>query len=220
MGRVFDNLEYVTECGRRLAQLVDVEEELRWIVSSIALLEADPTATAMHSDADRRKNLALWWCCVVRYSRCFGEGKRSRIEKLVDSLRADELEMHEFLRGLRHGYMAHAGAEFEDYSCGVVALVDALGPRVAGVWTATSAYHLPRSEELERVQSLCIRLVELLEERIVAKRTKFRSEISALSGSQLQTLQRLTPKTYGRGTHELRGRQEFDPVIPEHRAGE
>lgn len=64
---------------------------------------------------------ALWTCALIRYARCFVEGKRFGLsESIFAGLQGDPVEVHRYYMNLRNKHIAHSVNPFEQMEVGLV----------------------------------------------------------------------------------------------------
>jgi hypothetical protein len=202
------NVAIDSRLGASLACLHDVRAELVWICALVPLF---PKITSDSPPESREAcvALAMWWCCVVRYWRCFGEGKRTDYPShLLASLTPDSTAFHLRMKTLRHKFAAHPDGAFDVFGCG--AMVDASDRgKAIGHWNASIRKHAPADAELAKLQELCIELVVLLDPHIERMSAKFAAEIEAYDPTLLATKEIYRPPLVEAGKHEFAIRYEL-----------
>lgn len=80
---------------------------------------------------------ALWTSALVRYARCFANGKRFGLkESLFSGLNGDPVGTHRYFMGMRNKHIAHSVNPFEQVQVGLVLAREGEGERkVVGVST-------------------------------------------------------------------------------------
>jgi hypothetical protein len=97
--------------AHRMASLGGVMNDLRGVIDYCNLLN--------EHQSFERLNFCEWEAisiaAVVRYARCFVEGKRDRLnETMLSDASIEMQQLHAFLMSLRHRHVAHSVNPFED----------------------------------------------------------------------------------------------------------
>jgi hypothetical protein len=99
--------------ARRINGLVLIRKDLQFSASALETLIAQPKKAEMLIVRQ-----SLWYAAIVTYAKCFvdadGRGMRLQSRSVFKSDAEKLTKIHEWMMGLRHSYIAHAGQNDEE----------------------------------------------------------------------------------------------------------
>ena len=114
----YEDINVKVDCGiaHELADLELIRNDLERAVKCcerLISLRGSPKSEPLIRES-------LWITALVAYARCFGKGKRLRLDDaFLRRLAPSTLATHKFMLGLRNGHIAHSVNVFEQAQVGV-----------------------------------------------------------------------------------------------------
>ena len=137
---------------------------------------------------------ALFDSCVVRYRRCFNDGLRAKLNKLLASLTPQEASLHSFIVTLVNKHTAHSENEFERAYSKLYISISEDGVLTRGSFGGgfhrTLALSLQTIEEISVLIDRLITVTELWQKEIESRLAK---EVAAMSDEEIRQLPDDTP---------------------------
>jgi hypothetical protein len=133
---------------------------------------------------------------VIRYCRCFTSGNRTklRIEDLI-SARTEEIELHNYMRGVRDWHIAHPVNQQEVHAVHLIVALSRSGELEVRGASSFSAAAMPLdSMQMECAVSLTDKWISLLQKKVVDEQLRLRPYAQALSATQLLALPERNPE--------------------------
>jgi hypothetical protein len=113
---------------------------------------------------------ALFDSCVVRYRRCFNDGARARIDKLLAGLTPEEKNLHAFIVTLVNKHTAHSENQFEVAHSRLYISISDDGELTRGAFGGGT--HRTLALSLQTIET-----ISALVERLIALTNQWRKEI-------------------------------------------
>jgi hypothetical protein len=138
---------------------------------------------------------ALGIAALIRYCRCFTSGSRSKL--IIDDLASatsEEIELHDYLRGVRDWHIAHPVNKQEVHAVHLIVNASTSGqPELLGLSSFSSVALPLDSKQIELALSITKKWISLLSQRLVDEQLRLQPHAQALSPSQLAALPEKDP---------------------------
>ena len=130
----------------------------------------------------------LWSAGLIRYCRCFAEGKRSGLNTdIFSGLAGDPIGLHNWIKNMRDKLIAHSVNPFEE--CKTIITIDQSSlPKAWGIGFMDAHYAHPNKEGMASIVGLCVVLRDKIKEQCEILQKRLQAEVNTLSSEQLNKL--------------------------------
>ncbi len=123
---------------------------------------------------------ALWTSALVRYARCFAEGKRYGLEESVfDGLNGDPVGIHHLYMNIRNKHIAHSVNPLEQMEVGLILELKEREKKIIGVATLSMRQIVA---DINGVRQLGM-LAKVIHEKVVAFAKQYEQKVLEIGRS-------------------------------------
>jgi hypothetical protein len=195
-------VRYKTEEAAAVADLLSIQQDLLRTKSICERLKQVLRA----GDGDSELVDALWTAALIRYARCFMDGKRSWLSpEILSHLPGDPIGAHNYYKNQRDKLVAHSANPFEECLIGLVLSRADFEPRqVRGIADLYVRFISGDEKSVQQLAALARELIKVVEKKIREGKSKL---LTAASNEPVDDLYRLEPMEFAPPGPELAGRR-------------
>ena len=179
--------KYESQLAKEFADLHSIRRDLNKTIEMLNLL-----APEFEKPKEQQNSVlieGLWSAGLVRYCRCYAEGKRTGLSTdIFSGLPGDPVGVHNWIKGMRDKLIAHSVNPFEECKT-IISIDESDSPKTWGIGFMDVSYGHPDKEGMANIVGLCVVLRDKIKEQCEVLQKRLQGEVNTLSSEQLIELQ-------------------------------